>query len=123
MYLAIKVKLLETNFPCIHNAEFESTNMVWSLAKTLKKISKIKDDFIYISYGDIIVSKANVHRIMESDNEVNVLIDQEWEKLWSLRMADYLSDVESLICKDGRIIEIGKKTKISNIFRGNILEC
>jgi len=104
-------KLLETNFPCIHNAEFESTNMVWSLAKTLKKISKIKDDFIYISYGDIIVSKANVHRIMESDNEVNVLIDQEWEKLWSLRMADYLSDVESLICKDGRIIEIGKKTK------------
>ena len=88
-----------------------------------KDLKNKKDDFIYISYGDIIVSKANVHRIMESDNEVNVLIDQEWEKLWSLRMADYLSDVESLICKDGRIIEIGKKQKISNIFRGNILEC
>ena len=33
-------KLLETNFPCIHNAEFESTNMVWSLAKTLKRSQK-----------------------------------------------------------------------------------
>jgi L-glutamine-phosphate cytidylyltransferase len=113
--------ILEKNYTCIKNKNFKSTNMVWSLFMALEKINSLKDKFIYISYGDVILAKDNIEKLMQSSEEMNIVIDKDWESLWSMRMTNYLSDVESLKYINGSIVEIGKKIKNINDVQGQYI--
>ena len=67
---------------------FVQTDLLKNFQKHLKKI---KRDFILISSNG------------------DDLVDKKWEDLWSFRMKNYLSDVETFKYKDNRVLEIGKK--------------
>ena len=88
------------------NKKYETTNML----STLFCAKKIMNDDIIISYADIIYKKEILESLIAAKNFFNVVIDTEWKKLWSLRMEDPLSDLETLKIKDNKIIELGKKT-------------
>lgn len=87
------------------NEEFDVTNMVTSLF-TAKEF--MNDDLI-ISYADIVYKPEILEKLMASNADFSVVVDNEWKELWSLRMESPLEDAETMKTRDGNIIELGKK--------------
>ena len=69
---------------------------------------RINDDVI-ISYGDIVYKDEVLQKLIDSNENISVVVDKNWKEYWKARMDDPLSDAETLKIKDGKIIEIGKK--------------
>lgn len=89
------------------NEHFDCTNMVYSLFCAEEEMSS---DDIIISYADIIYSDKVLQKLMDSPAGFSVVVDRDWEKLWRIRMAEPLSDAETLrLGEDGNIIELGQK--------------
>lgn len=109
----VLVQYLTEQYPNVnlifyHNADYASTNMV----ETLFCAQKEFDDDVIISYGDIVYRKEVIQKFIETEGEVSVVIDQNWKKLWELRMEDPLQDAETLKFDTAyNIREIGKKPK------------
>lgn len=95
------------NINFINNEKYGKTNMV----STLFCAKKVLNDDVIISYSDIIYKKEILKSLILSKEEFSVIVDKEWDKLWSLRMQNPLSDLETLKIKENKIIEIGKKPK------------
>ena len=87
----------------------------------LPTIEALQDDFIYISYGDIVVARKNIELLVKSEAEFSVLADLDWESLWSLRMESYMDDVESLKFSGSKIIEIGKPVSSKSDVQGQYM--
>ena len=90
-----------------YNSKWHKTNMVFSLfcAKSWFNQS------IIVSYSDIVYPKEFVEKLIRSDKENVLIIDENWKKLWRMRFENPLSDAETLIINiDKSIKEIGKKT-------------
>lgn len=89
------------------NEDFERTNMVSSLFCAESEF----DDDIIISYSDIIYTPEVLRRLIQIEDDVSVVVDLNWRKLWELRMDNPLSDAETMkIDRGGNIIELGRKT-------------
>ena len=101
--------LAEVDCYLVPNLEYESSNMVWSLLMALPQIERMEQVYVFISYGDIVLSRKNIEALIESDGDINVIVDRQWEELWSLRMPNYMSDVETLKLAGDLITEIGEK--------------
>ena len=96
------------NFPeitILKNEKYESTNMVETLFSAKEKML----NSTIISYGDIIFEKNVLESLINSPNDISVIVDKQWKRLWEKRFQDPLSDAESLIIEDGYIVEIGQK--------------
>ena len=96
------------NFPeitILKNEKYESTNMVETLFSAKEKML----DSTIVSYGDIIFEKNVLESLINSPNDISVIVDKQWKRLWRKRFQDPLSDAESLIIEDGCIVEIGQK--------------
>ena len=90
----------------IHNRKYASTNMVYTLMNTVKKI----DDDIIITYSDIVYDIQNIKKIINNKNQFITFIDKKWKTLWKTKNK-LESDSETLKIKDSMILELGKKTK------------
>lgn len=77
----------------------------------LPKIEKLHDKFVYVSYGDIVLAAKNVQLLIDSSADMSVVVDLNWELLWSLRMENYMTDVESLKFSGTTITEIGQSAQ------------
>lgn len=94
------------------NKDYQSTNMVYSLFCAKEWVDKCisqKEDLI-ISYSDIVYFKDTLQKLIANDKELSIVIDLKWLDLWSKRFNNPLSDAESLIIENNKIIEIGQKT-------------
>ena len=89
-----------------HNKNFNKTNMVYSF---LCAKHHFNDDII-VSYSDIIFNEKILNKVIKSKKKLGVVVDNEWRKLWSIRMENPLDDAETLKILDNQIVEIGKKT-------------
>ena len=66
---------------------------------------------VLVSYGDIIYGKPVLQRILDSEEEMSVVVDDGWYGYWSERCANPLDDAETLMYnEDGCLTEIGQKT-------------
>jgi L-glutamine-phosphate cytidylyltransferase len=99
------------------NNKFDSTNMV----STLFCAKDFMDDDIIISYADIIYKKEVLQKLITSTKDFSVVVDTEWKELWSIRMEDPLSDLETLKIEDDKIIELGKKPKSYDDIEGQYI--
>jgi L-glutamine-phosphate cytidylyltransferase len=101
--------LSNKNCDLIVNSEYHSSNMVWTLLCAIDEIDKIDCDLI-ISYGDIVYSKDILLNLINSNKDISVAIDMEWESYWRTRNENPIDDAETLrINSAGEIIEIGQK--------------
>ena len=92
----------------LENPRYHETNMVWTLFCAEDELN----ENLIISYGDIVYSKKVLEDLINSNSDVSVIIDKDWESYWSIRNEDPLSDAETLkLRKDGTIFEIGQKPK------------
>ncbi|EJK6808916.1 CTP:phosphoglutamine cytidylyltransferase, partial [Campylobacter coli] len=67
-----------------------------------------KQDLI-ISYADIVYFQDCVQKLINAKEELAIVVDKSWRKLWSKRFANPLEDAETLKMTNGYIIELGKK--------------
>jgi choline kinase len=91
------------------NTRYAETNMVESLFAAIDFINDCNEDLI-LAYGDIIYDETNLKTLLSCDEDVALMIDEDWEKLWSLRLENPLDDAETLVMDEhGFITELGKK--------------
>ena len=74
---------------------------------------------LIISYGDIIFEQKNLDLLLNSNDEISLMIDKQWKDLWKIRIENPLEDAETLVI-DGKefITEIGKRPKNYNKIHG-----
>ena len=105
----LKGHLKGTGIQIIVNKEYEVTNMVCSLRCAGEILEGAGD--VLVSYGDIIYGKPVLQRILDSEEEMSVVVDDGWYGYWSERCANPLDDAETLMYnEDGCLTEIGQKT-------------
>jgi choline kinase len=104
----LKTHLSDKSVKFIFNADYETTNMVYSL---MCAEVEMKDDII-ISYGDIIYEESILKKLMDAHSPISVVVDDDWYDYWSIRGEDPLSDAETLkLDQNCNIVEIGQKPK------------
>jgi choline kinase len=80
------------------------------------------EDDVIVSYSDIIYSQNILQKIIDSPDDISVVIDKNWRELWSLRMEDPLQGAESLILdSDENILELGKKVDSYDRIQGQYI--
>lgn len=101
--------LKDTGIRIIVNREYETTNMVCSLMCAEEILEGAED--VLVSYGDIIYGKPVLQKILDSCEEMSVVVDDGWHGYWSERCENPLDDAETLMY-DGNdyLTEIGQKT-------------
>ena len=88
------------------NPAYSETNMVYTLFCAESDL----DDEAIVSYGDIVYSRAILSKLLKSDADIAVTIDEDWKSYWFARSNNPLDDAETLkLSSDDRIIEIGQK--------------
>ena len=113
----LKKYLNESHFTFYSNDEYDSTNMV----TTLFAAKEYMDDDLIISYSDIVYKKGILKKLIDSNQEIGVIVDRKWRDLWAKRMDNPLDDAETLIIKNDKIIELGKKPKNFNEIEGQYI--
>jgi choline kinase len=91
------------------NPRFATTNMV----STLFSAEALMDgaDDLLITYGDIIFEPRVLEALLACNAPIALTVDRQWQRYWSLRMENPLSDAETLKRDGDRILEVGKKPK------------
>lgn len=98
-----------TGIHFIVNDEYETTNMVCSLM-CARKIMMDEED-VLISYGDIIYNTDVLKKILASEYDSSVIVDDRWYEYWSARCENPLDDAETLMFDENDYLtEIGQKT-------------
>jgi len=90
-----------------HNANWDASNMVTSLACASEWLKKY--DCI-ISYSDIFYDDEIIKDLLKATGKLNVAYDPCWLELWSKRFSDPLEDAETFkLDEQNLIIDIGGK--------------
>ena len=105
----LQQRFQDTKMNIIINENYETTNMVCSLMCT-RNLMEGQDD-ILISYGDIIYNESVLQKILKSEENASVIVDDGWYSYWSDRCENPLDDAETLMFdEDDYLTEIGQKT-------------
>lgn len=94
----------------VFNEQYDTTNMVFSLAQA-KSLIKGQDK-VLILYGDIAYKDSHLQSLIDSckNTPCTVLGNLDWLSLWSSRLEDPLSDAETFIYDDKFMMkDIGKR--------------
>lgn len=105
----LRHKFSGTKLEVIINEKYDVTNMVCSLM-CAEVLMETQDD-ILISYGDIIYTDVVLRKVLSSDADSSVTVDDEWFSYWSERCENPLDDAETLLFDaEDYLTEIGQKT-------------
>lgn len=109
------------NFSDIHyfqNNNYDSTNMVETLFCANEKIS----DSVIVSYGDIIFQKDVLEKLILANDDISLIIDENWEEYWKIRFENPLEDAESLVIDEKKYIQnIGQKANTIQEIKGQYI--
>jgi L-glutamine-phosphate cytidylyltransferase len=95
------------NLKSFKNPDFQNTNMLETLFCATPKLT----DSVIVSYGDIIFEEKILNALINSEDDISIIVDKNWKQYWSLRFENPLDDAESLMIDDEKYIqEIGQKT-------------
>jgi L-glutamine-phosphate cytidylyltransferase len=99
------------NFPGLSyfdNTRWAETNMVMSLAAAAEWL---RAGPVIVSYADIFYRGDLIRGLVNAPGTLVISYDRDWQRLWTRRFADPLSDAETFrIGASGELQEIGGKT-------------
>jgi choline kinase len=92
-----------------HNSRWASTQMVSSLECTSEWLDTTP---CIVSYSDIFYQPHAVSLLMESNSEIAITYDPNWQTLWENRFSNPLEDAETFrLNEENAVTEIGSKPK------------
>jgi L-glutamine-phosphate cytidylyltransferase len=96
------------------NPRWAETNMVMSLTAAAQWL---RSGPVIVSYADIFYRGELVRGLLKAPGSLVISYDRDWQRLWTRRFADPLSDAETFrIGVSGELLEIGgKTTRIADI--------
>lgn len=108
---------------CFHNADWAATQMVTSLAAA---DAVLQDEPIVVSYSDIFYDAQPVRALMAADADIAITYDPDWERQWTGRFGDPLSDAETFRLRsadDGTqvLTEIGRQPRTLDEIQGQYM--
>jgi len=104
----LREKLVAPSIRQFFNPLYAETNMVETLFSAEEFMVEGED--LYIAYGDIVYRPNVFKSLMDSQGSISLTADQDWEKLWGLRMENPLDDAETFKLDDqGLVVGLGKK--------------
>jgi choline kinase len=106
-----KEKIEKLNINTVFNAEFDSSNMVFSLSKVLPELNLSDAEQTLILYGDIAYGDEQLSALIDNSSRspMTILGNTKWLELWSQRLEEPLLDAETFQYDDNLILqEIGK---------------
>ena len=110
-------QIKKLGFKISFNAKFAETNMVETLFSARDFINE--DGELIIAYGDIVYESKNLEALLKCNDEIALMIDSKWKKLWSLRIQNPLEDAETLVMDNNNyVLELGKKPNNYNKIQG-----
>jgi choline kinase len=90
-----------------HNPDWETTNMVYSLARAR---SWLAESPCVVCYSDILFGAASIGKLARASGALVVANNVRWRTVWERRFANPLDDVETFRREtDGRLVEIGRR--------------
>lgn len=90
------------------NTHYADTNMVYTLMCARNELL----EGAIIAYGDIVYSRKILEKLISSEFDISVVVDDNWSSYWQKRSANILEDAETLkINDDGYLQEIGGTAK------------
>lgn len=102
-YASDKINYQGVNY--LHNADYNSTNMVETLWRARIKLT----GEVIVSYSDIIFEDRLLKASITDQREVGVVVDTAWKEYWQLRHGSDQVDIESLaVDENGNITGLGK---------------
>jgi L-glutamine-phosphate cytidylyltransferase len=115
--------VFETDFNFFINDNYQNNNILESLFYAEPKIN----GDVLILYSDIIFNKEIVEKLLESKEEISIVVDVEWETNYIGRLDHPIAEAENVIFDaEGYVREIGKtlgvdKDLISGEFIGMLM--
>lgn len=113
-------RLAPLGCPVIANPAYDTTNMVESLM-CARSLFDGSDDLL-MCYGDIVFESRVLQAVLQGTGDVIVAADRQWRTLWSARMDDYTSDVETFRLRDdGAVAELGKRPRSLDVVQAQYI--
>lgn len=102
----------------VHNADYASTNMVYSLFCAEEYLQ----GDVVISYGDIVYSEEVLQKLMDSDDDIVIASDEEWLPYWKQRCDDPLSDAETFQkAANSKVHSLGQEPESAEDIEGQFI--
>ncbi len=93
------------NIKYFENTDFENNNILNSIFYAEEEIN----DHVIISYSDILFESSIVERLLQSENDISIVIDIDWRGYYVGRKDHPLEEAESVIFDaDNNVVSIGK---------------
>ena len=107
-----EIKYTEASYVDIRNSQ----NMVETLFNAFNEMN----EELIVLYGDVLLDNSSLSKLINSTNDIGILIDSNWYEFYSLRFkGEPYSDAEScVIDKEKRIINIGERNPIKSNIMG-----
>tara|TARA_A100001388_G_scaffold273484_1_gene255449 strand:- start:337 stop:1080 length:744 start_codon:yes stop_codon:yes gene_type:complete len=103
----------------IKNNDWASTQMVTSL---MQASDWINESPFVVSYSDIFYEASAIHLILRNNENLSILYDLNWRRLWEKRFSNPLDDAETFrIDQNSFLTEIGNKTNKINDIQGQYM--
>ena len=100
-----KEKINYKNIKYYENTDYESNNILNSIFYAEDEIN----DHVIISYSDILFESAIVERLLQSENDISIVVDIDWRGYYVGRKDHPLEEAESVIFDaDNNVVSIGK---------------
>ncbi|GAA5522413.1 phosphocholine cytidylyltransferase family protein [Aliifodinibius salicampi] len=97
----LEEKIADPRITKVHNTEYDTTNMVYSLFCAKNYLS----GDVIVAYGDIIYSEQVLQKLLQSEKDMVIASDEAWLSYWQQRCDDPLSDAETFKKGAGNRVE------------------
>ena len=92
------------NINCIKNEEYKTTNVNEGLFCAKAKLN----DSVIITYGDIIFEYEVLEQTLNFKGDIGVVVDLDWEKQYTGKFGNILSEADNVIMNKKQILKISK---------------
>ena len=92
------------NIRYYENTDYENNNILRSL---FYAEDEMNDEFVF-SYSDIIFEKSVLEKLLQSEEDISLVIDIDWLAHYQHRYQHPVTQAELVIVEDNKIIKIGK---------------
>ena len=101
-----------------HNPDWDRTNMFYSL---LKAGGWLEAKTCIVCYSDIYVSPNAIMTLKNAAGDIAITSYADFLKLWQLRFANPLDDLETFRLADSKLTEIGKRPESLDEVQGQFM--